>query len=93
MPQYMTVHRAPGLNPDELAANALNVFNCEPATFRQFYVNLGAGVIVSIYEAENQDDLEEAFEQLGFPHGEIHEVQFAQSRQEMEGMLKSMGKL
>ena len=37
--------------------------------------------------------LEEAFEELGFPVDEIHEVQFAQSRDELEGMLKGMGKL
>lgn len=93
MPRYMTIHRAPGLKPDDFADNALNVYNCEPATFVQSYVNLGAGFILSVYDADSLDDLEEAFEQLGFPIDETHEVQFEQSRGELEGMLKGMGKL
>lgn len=93
MPSYITIHRAPGLKREEVAANAVNVFRGKDATFRQFYVNLADGFIVSIYEAENRDKLEEQFEQLGFPFDEIHEIQFAQSRAEMEQMLKGMGKV
>lgn len=93
MPQYITIHRAPGLSREEVAGNAIEVYNGKHATFRQSYVNLADGFIISIYEAENQDELEEQFEQLGFPFDEIHEIQFAQSRPELEQMLKQMGKL
>ena len=93
MPQYITIHRAPGLREEEVAENALEVYNGAHATFLQSYVNLGAGFLVSVYEAENQDQLEEQFELFGFPFDEIHEVQFSQSRDEMEQMLKQLGKL
>ena len=93
MPRYMTIHRAPGLKREEVAANAGEVYGAKLAKFLQSYVNLADGFIISIYEAANQSDLEEQFEILGFPFDEIHEIQFAQSREEMEGMLKKMGKL
>ncbi len=93
MAQFITIHRAPGLSQEEVAGNAEHVFKAAGATFRQIYVNLAAGFLVTIFEAESQDDLEECFEELGFPFDEIHELQFAQSRDEMEGMLKGMGKI
>ena len=93
MPQYITIHRAPGLKREEVVGNAINVFNGQLAKYLHMYVNLADGFIVSVYEADSRDRLEEQFEILGFPHEEIHEVQFAQSRGEMEQMLKSMGKL
>ena len=93
MPQYITIHRAPGLKREEVAGNAINVYNGQLAKYLQMYVNLADGFIVSVYEADDRAKLEEQFEILGFPHDEIHEVQFAQSREQMAGMLKSMGKL
>ncbi len=93
MAQFVSIHRAPGLSPDEMAENALPVFNHGTATYIQNYVNLGSGFIVTVFDAESKEALEEAFEELGFPVDEIHEVQFAQSRDELEGMLKGMGKL
>ena len=93
MAQFITIHRAPGLSREEVAGNAEHVHKATGATFRQIYVNLAAGFLVTIFEAESQDDLEECFETLGFPFDEIHELHFAQSRDEMEGMLKGMGKI
>ena len=93
MTQYVSIHRAPGLSPDEMEEKAPAVFNTESATYLQNYVDLGEGFIVTVFEAANKDTLEEAFEELGFPVDEIHEVQFAQSRDELEGMLRGMGKL
>ena len=93
MAQFITVHRAPGLIQDEWVENAVHVYNAELADFKQAYVNLGDGFIVTIYEAESQDTLVEQFERLGLPHDEIHEIQFAQSGEEMEAMLKQMGKI
>lgn len=92
MPQFITIHRAPGLKREEFARNAPEVFKGKHATFLQSYVNLAAGFIASIYEAASRDALEEEFERVGFPFDEIHEIQFAQSRAQLEQMLKSMGK-
>lgn len=93
MPQFITIHRAPGLKREEFAANAPEVYRGTHATFLQSYVNLGDGFIVSVYEAKSRDALEEEFERVGFPFDEIHEIQLSQSRAQLEGMLKQMGKL
>ena len=78
---------------EQWAENAVGVHAGELARFVHAYVNLSTGFIVTIYEAENKDKLEEQFEELGFPYDEINEIQFSQSFAEMEGMLEAMGKL
>lgn len=93
MPQYMTIHRAPGLLQEQWAENAVSIHAAEHARFVQAHVNLGAGFIFTIYEAPSQDKLIEQFEELGLPYDEIHEIQFSQSFAEMEQMLKQMGRL
>ena len=93
MKRFVSIHRAPGLSREEFAGNAVNVFKATDAKFQQSYVNLAAGFIVTVFEAETREALEEQFEELGFPVDEVHEIQFAQSRAEMEGMLKQMGKI
>lgn len=93
MPQYMTIHRAPGLLKEQWVENAVGIYNAEGARFVQAYANLATGTIITIYEAENQATLEEQFEELGLPFEEINEVQLSQSFAEMEGMLKGMGKI
>ncbi len=35
MPQFITIHRAPGLKSDELAQNAPHVLGAKIATFKQ----------------------------------------------------------
>lgn len=93
MPQYMTVHRAPGMLKEQWVENAEGVYAGEHARFVQAYVNLGTGFIFTIYEADNREKLEEQFEELGLPFDEIHEIQFSQSHAEMVQMLQHMGKL
>jgi len=93
MTQFITVHRAPGLIQEEWVENAVEVHKAKLASFKHAYVNLGDGFIVTIYEADSKEILIEQFELLGLPHDEIHEIQFSQSDEEMEGMLKSMGKI
>ena len=93
MKRFISVHRAPGLSREQFASNAEHVFKASQAKFQQSYVNLAEGFIVTIFEAESRDALEGQFEELGFPVDEVHELQFAQSRAEMEGMLKQMGKI
>jgi len=92
MPQFITIHRAPGLKGDELAQNAPNVLNADIAKFRQIYANIATGFIVSVFEADNKEQVEEQMEVLGFPVDEMHEVHFAQSREQMELMLKQHNK-
>ncbi len=92
MPQFITIHRAPGLKQEEVAQNARAVLDAKIALFRQIYVNLADGFLVSIFEAPSRDQVEEQLEVLGFPVDEMHEIQFGQSRSEMEAMLAQQGK-
>jgi hypothetical protein len=92
MPQFITIHRSPGLKADDLAQNAPNVLGAKIASFKQIYVNIASGLIVSVFEADTKEQVEEQMEVLGFPVDEMHEVHFAQSRGEMEQMLKQHGK-
>lgn len=93
MAQFITVHRAPGLLKEQWAENAKGVYASKHAAFKQAYVNLGTGFIVTIHEAGSREKLEEHFEELGLPFEEIHEIQFSQSHDEMVGMLKAMGSI
>lgn len=93
MPQYMTVHRAPGLLQEQWAENAEGVYAAQHARFKQAYVNLGSGFIFTIYEAESREKLIEQFEELGLPFEEIHEIQFSQSFDEMKQMLAQRGRI
>jgi hypothetical protein len=93
MALFMATHRAPGLLQEQWQDNALEVYNGDIAKFVHAYVNLSVGFIVTIYEAASADDLEEQLEIYGFPFEEIHEIEFSQSYEEMEGMLKGLGKI
>jgi hypothetical protein len=93
MPQYMTIHRAPGLLRESWVESSPAVYAGKHATFVQAHVNLATGFIFTIYEAADQDALIEQFESIGFPFDEIHEVQFSQSFAEMKQMLEQMGKI
>ncbi len=92
MPQFITIHRAPGLNRDELAQNSPQVLGAKIAAFKQIYANIASGFIVSVFEADSREKLEEQMEVLGFPIDETHEVHFAASRAELEQMVKQHGK-
>jgi hypothetical protein len=92
MPQFITIHRSPGLKREELAQNAPAVLNASIAKFQHLYVNIASGFIVSVFEADTREEVEEQLEVLGFPVDEMHEVHFGQSRAEMEQMLKQYRK-
>jgi hypothetical protein len=92
MPQFITIHRAPGLKRDELQQNAPHVLGAKIASFRHIYANIASGFLVSVFEADTKEQVEEQMEVLGFPIDEIHDVNFAASRGEMEQMLKQHGK-
>ena len=58
MPTYLTTHLSPGLSADEIAGNAPDVAESKYATFRNLYVNMLSGFLVSIYDADDQAALE-----------------------------------
>jgi hypothetical protein len=93
MPQYMTIHRAPGLLRETWVETSGAVYAGKHARFVQAHVNLATGFIFTIYEADNQDELIEQFEELGLPYEEINEIQFSQSFEEMKQMLEKMGRI
>lgn len=93
MPQFMTVHRAPGLLQEQWTETSVGVYAGEHAAFKQAYVNLASGFIFTIYEADSRDKLVDQFEELGLPFDEIHEIQFSQSFDEMVAMLKQMDRI
>lgn len=93
MPQYMTVHRAPGFLSEQWVEAAPAVYAGQHARFKQAHVNLAAGFIFTIYEADSREKLIEQFEELGFAYEEINEIQFSQSWDEMVAMLEEMGRI
>lgn len=74
MPTFVTIHRSPGLSQDEIQANGVLVAESEYATFQHLYVDMYQGFLVSVYEADSKDAVEQEFERVGFPWDEIHEA-------------------
>ncbi len=93
MPQFMSLHRAPGLLPENWDDNSTGVYRATTVKFVHAYVNLGVGFIFCIYEAPSKDALVDQFEEWGLPFDEIHEVQFSQSFAQMEQRLKQIGRI
>lgn len=91
--RYMSLHRAPGLLPENWDDNSSDVYAAKAVRFVQAYVNLAVGFILTVWDAPSKDALIEQFEEWGFPFEEIHDVQFSQSRAEMEERLKELGRL
>jgi hypothetical protein len=48
MPQFVTVHRAPGLSQEEFAQNAPDVLESKHATMLHTYANVFEGFIVTL---------------------------------------------
>ena len=91
MPQFVTIHRAPGLSQEEFAQNAPDVLASKHATMLHVYVNVFEGFIVTLYEADTVDLVVKEFERLGFPHDEIHEVQLDISHDQLAAMVEAGG--
>jgi hypothetical protein len=86
MPQFATIHRAPGLSQEEFMQNAPEVLEGKHATMVCVYANVFEGFIVTIYEADDAASVEKEFERLGFPFDEIHEVQINVSHDQLAQM-------
>jgi hypothetical protein len=88
MPTFLTTHLSPGLSADEIANNAPDVAESKYATFRNLYVNMLSGFLVSIYDADSREALEREFERVGFPFEEVHEVHFALDAADLAAMIQ-----
>jgi len=91
VPQFMSIHRAPGLSQEEFQQNAPDVLEGKYATNLHTYVNVFEGFIVTLYEGDSQDAVVKEFERLGFPYDEIHEIQINLPREQLEAMAKGSG--
>ncbi len=91
MPQFISIHRAPGLSQEEFQQNAPDVLESKYAKSLHTYANVFEGFIVTVYEGESADAVVKEFERLGFPHDEIHEIQINMPREALEGMVKGSG--
>jgi hypothetical protein len=86
MPRFLAIHHAPGVNQEDFQRNIPEVLRGKYATFVHTYVNLSAGTIVNIYDADNKESLAREFERIGFPFDEIQEVQFGASADDLRKM-------
>ena len=87
MALFLSLHQAPGLSPEEIAGYGPAVAKGVHATFRQLYVNTDTGFIVSVYEAESAEAVEEEFERVGFPFDTINEIDYTLSAAELNEMV------
>jgi hypothetical protein len=87
MALFLSLHQAPGLSPEEIAGYGPDVAKGIHATFRQLYVNTDSGFIVSVYEADSADAVEQEFERVGFPFDSISEIDFTLSADQLTAML------
>jgi hypothetical protein len=83
MPLYLSVHQAPGLSEEEIAANAPEVAQQVHAAFQQLYVNTDTGYLVSLYQAADTKALEAEFERIGFPFDSINEIDYTMNDTEL----------
>ena len=72
MAVHVSLHRAPGLSQEEIDGFAPEVAKGVHATFLQLFVNTDTGFIVTVYEAESAEAVEQEFERIGFPFEAIH---------------------
>ena len=87
MALFLSLHQAPGLSPEEIAGYGPEVAKGVHATFRQLYVNTDTGFIVSVYEADSAEAVEEEFERVGFPFDTINEIDYTLSAAELNEMV------
>jgi len=87
MPRYIVVHHAPGVSPEDFQKNVPTVLEGKFATFVQCYANMADGLIVNVYDGENEAAVAREMERIGFPFDEIKELQFAASFADLSKMV------
>lgn len=87
MPKFMIVHHAPGVTPEQFQENIPDILANRHATFLHCYANMANGLIVNLYEADDQAAIEREMEAIGFPYDEIAAVQFDASADNLRSMV------
>ena len=80
MSLYLSIHRSPGLSQEEIAAYVPEVKANVFAEFRNLFVNMDEGYIVTLYEGDSAEAVQSEFERIGWPVDSTKEIQFALDR-------------
>jgi hypothetical protein len=86
LPLFLSTHSAPGLSPDEIQQNTKAVLESKHAKFKNMFVNMREGFIVTLYEGDSAEQVQREFERVGFPFNEIHEINFSADEQALRAM-------
>jgi hypothetical protein len=86
MSLYLSIHRSPGLSEEEIQGYIPDVKAGVYAEFRNLYVNLDEGYIVTVYEGESKQAIQSEFERIGWPVETMTEIQFALDRAGLDSM-------
>jgi Protein of unknown function (DUF4242) len=86
MPRYIVVHHAPGVSPDDFQKSVPAVLEGKFARFVQTYANMADGLIINLYDGDNEQAVARELERIGFPFDEIKELQFGANRDDLVKM-------
>jgi hypothetical protein len=86
MPRFIVVHHAPGVTPEDFQKSVPAVLEGKFATFVQCYANMVDGLIINLYDGENEQAVARELERIGFPFDEIKPLQFTASFAELKQM-------
>ncbi|WP_040691040.1 nickel-binding protein [Nocardia vinacea] len=74
MSLFLSIHQAPGISEEEVAAYGPEVAKGVHATFRHLFANGDSGYIVTLYEADSEAAVRDEFERVGFPVDTVTEI-------------------
>lgn len=77
MTLFVSVHQAPALDPAEVAAYVPDIKQNTHAEFRQCFIDLDNGFIVTLYESADEASVRREFDRIGWPVDSVHEVQYS----------------
>ncbi len=87
MRRYIVVHHAPGVSPEDFQKSVPTVLENKYAVFVQCYANMVDGLIINIYDGDDDKAVARELERIGFPFDEIKELQFAASSDDLKKMI------
>jgi hypothetical protein len=87
MPRYIVVHHAPGVSPEDFQKSVPTVLENKYATFVQCYANMVDGLIINLYDGDDEKAVAREMERIGFPFDEIKALQFSASSDELKKMI------
>lgn len=86
MTLYVSTHQAPPLAPEEVASYVPDLKAPGFAEFRNAFINLEEGFIVTVYEGESADAVRQEFDRIGWPVDSTHEVQYAMDKAALDAI-------